>query len=204
MDDFELVERWRQGDLGAADEFLHKYYPLLRRFFAAKLRDESEREDLIQETLTALLPAIHRIGRLSSVKAFLFAIARNKLHDHMRKRYRAGGGYDPLHDSIEDLLGKSPSSHAATIEHKQQLLAAIGTLPVDDQILLELRYWHNMSSPELAEVFETTAEAVRARMARVRQSLQRKLAGGDPPPSGAAPTMEPFEARLRELGLELD
>jgi RNA polymerase sigma-70 factor (ECF subfamily) len=201
MDDFELIEGWVRGDLKAANELLRRFYPLLRRFFAAKLHDDGTREDLIQETFKGLLGAIARYEGRSSAKAFVLGIARNKLNDHLRARHRAG--FDPMRDSVEDVLGKSPSSFAAMRERDQHLLGCIAALPVDDRILLELSYWHDMSSLELAAIFETTPEAVRSRSYRARQTLERMLGSSTPSPHGAEQS-DAFDTRLRELGLELD
>ena len=201
-DDFELIERWQSGDREAADEFLVHYYPLLRRFFTAKLHDDAEREDLIQETFVALVTAVENFQKRSSAKAFVLSIARNKLHDHLRKRYRQNEAYDPLHDSIADVLGKSPSSHAAAAEQSQILLNAIASLAVDDRILLELRYWHDMGSPELATIFELTPEAVRARLYRARTALEHVLRSQNPGRHPELLATEEFLVRLRELDIE--
>ncbi|MEX1364934.1 MAG: RNA polymerase subunit sigma-70, partial [Nannocystaceae bacterium] len=51
MDDFELLDRWRGGDVVAGNELLKRHFDALYRFFTNKLSDHAD--DLIQATMMA-------------------------------------------------------------------------------------------------------------------------------------------------------
>ena len=199
--DFELLQRWRGGDRAAGDQIIRRHFPALRRFFVVRIADPETREELIQDTLTGLTVAKDNFQGLSSFTSFMFGIARNKLHDHLRERYRSGGSFDPLTESIEDIVGRSPSSYAALREDKQRLLAAMATLPLDDQLLLELRYWYELSGKEVANLFGISPDAARMRLHRTRLQLQERL--GTATNGGGELDLERLEQRLRELGAEI-
>lgn len=66
----------------AADVDLH---PALRRFVEGRLRDHTESEDLVQETFLRLYD-YRRSRTVADVGAFCFAVARNLIRDHLRRR----------------------------------------------------------------------------------------------------------------------
>lgn len=173
--DIELVRRWGAGDRYAGDKVVRRYFSVLRRFFVTQIADPDEREDLIQDTLQTLLQQASTYEGRASFKSFLFGIARYKLYAHLRQRYRANGKLDPITESIEDVLGRSPSSIAALHERSQRLLQALHELPLEDQLMIAFTYWEDMASPELAQVFEVTPDVVRARLSRARQKLLKKM-----------------------------
>lgn len=68
--------------VGRADVDLH---PMLRRFFEGRLRDHADSEDLVQETFLRLYD-YRRTRTVADVGAFCFAVARNLIRDHLRRR----------------------------------------------------------------------------------------------------------------------
>lgn len=57
----------------------------LRRFVEGRLRDRSEGEDIVQETYVRLY-SYRRTRPVADVGAFCFAVARNLVSDHFRRR----------------------------------------------------------------------------------------------------------------------
>ncbi len=60
-------------------------HPVLRRFVEGRLRDRSDSEDLLQEIYLRLYD-YRRTRTVADVGAFCFAVARNLIRDHMRRR----------------------------------------------------------------------------------------------------------------------
>lgn len=199
--DIELVRRWCAGDRAAGDQVVRRHFPALRRFFVTQIADAHEREDLIQDTLHTLLVAAPTYEGRSSFKSFMFGIARHKLYAHLKRRYRAAGSFDPITESIEDILGRSPSSVAALRERSQRLLQALHELPLEEQLMLAFCYWEDMSGPELAQMFEVTPDSVRTRLFRARQKLLKKMSAPSATDGEAEHTS--LEDWLRALGAEL-
>ncbi|OGQ88572.1 MAG: hypothetical protein A2289_16200 [Deltaproteobacteria bacterium RIFOXYA12_FULL_58_15] len=167
----ELLEAWRGGDLLAADELLRRHFDALYRFFRAKVNNHVE--DLVQRTLLACVEGMDRIGE-ASFRSYLFGVARHKLMDHLRHHYRRGEEVDLLELSVRD-LGTSPSRRIARRDGQSVLLAAMQTLPMDSQILLELVYWEGLSGKEIAAVLEIGENTVRSRLSRARVAVRAAL-----------------------------
>ena len=98
-DDVELLVRWREGDRSAGNRLVRKHYKTVAAAFTNAVGDD-ERQDLVQETFGRLTTAKDGFRGDGGVRAYILAIARNVLLDHLRKRYRGGTGFDPLTTTI--------------------------------------------------------------------------------------------------------
>ena len=75
------------GDAGAHGNLLHALVPLLRSFYSRRLRDSrADVEDLVQEVLIAVHTRRSTYDRDRPFTAWLYAIARYRLVDHLRRR----------------------------------------------------------------------------------------------------------------------
>lgn len=80
-----LIDAVRAGDSDAWRELISRYQGRLLSFAKRMLADRSEAEDLVQDTFIGLLRSLPTYDRERSLETYLFAILRNKLHDHFRK-----------------------------------------------------------------------------------------------------------------------
>ncbi|MFO7563861.1 MAG: RNA polymerase sigma factor [Enhygromyxa sp.] len=172
-DDLQLLEAWREGDLGAGNDLLARHFESLHRFFASKVADEVE--DLIQNTLLATVKYIDAVARASSFKAYLFTIASNQLYAHLRGKLRNGAHVDfTMRSAIE--LGLTPSEVVAKREREQQLSLALRKLPLELQIVLELSYWEELSASDIATVLDVPVGTAKSKIRRAKQLLAAELA----------------------------
>ncbi len=174
--DFELLDRWRDGDKAAGNELFARNFNGVRRFFRNKV-DIRESEDLIQRTFLACVESIPRFRGEASFRTYLFTIARRELCHYIRRKTRLAGREAPdlAVSSIAD-LGISPSAAAAQLEERELIAEAMRQIPVDFQITLELYYWEQLKGPELAEVLGIAPATVRTRLHRAREALRASLA----------------------------
>jgi RNA polymerase sigma factor (sigma-70 family) len=75
------------GDAGAHEALLRALVPLLRSFYRRRLRGaDDDVEDLVQETLISIHTRRTSYDRDRPFTAWLYAIARYRLIDHIRRR----------------------------------------------------------------------------------------------------------------------
>lgn len=170
-DDFQLLEQWRAGDTSAGSELLRRYFDNLYRFFSSKIDDEVE--DLIQVTLLACVRYQKSLEGVESFRAYLFTVARNELFRHLKRR--AKRDVVDFTDASVIALGISPTSVVARRQQQQRLVAALRSLPVDLQLLLELHYWEGLSTSELASVADAPQGTIKSRLRRARTLLAEAL-----------------------------
>jgi RNA polymerase sigma factor (sigma-70 family) len=170
--DFDLLAGWRGGDKSAGSELFRRYFDSLYRFFLGKLPDEAE--DLIQSTWMACVRYTEQVAAATSFRAYLFTMARNELCRALRQR-RPREQLDFGVTSLRD-LSPSPRTAAAAGEEERALLGALRTLPLELQLLLELHYWEELSTSELADALEIPHGTVKTRIRRARDLLESALA----------------------------
>lgn len=169
-DDLELLQRWRSGDAEAGNALFERHFPAVQRFFRSKV--DGGVEDLVQATFLACVEGQHRFEGRSSVRGYLFGIARNQLLGwYRRKRHDVD---DVATVSVVD-LGGSPSGALAGRQEERLLLHALRRLPLDHQIVLELFYWEGLPGHELAQVLGVSPHTVRSRLARARAGLREAI-----------------------------
>lgn len=171
MEDEQLLEAWRGGDEVAGRELFRRHFDAVFWFFRNKI--DLGAEDLAQDTFVALVRNKQSAGRSGSFRAYLFTIARSKLIDALRSR-GAGLAVDPLQSSVAE-LGLTPSAVIDGRREQVQLLAALRTLPIELQTLLELRFFEQLSGPALAEVLELPEGTVRSRLRRALELLRERF-----------------------------
>lgn len=169
--DQELLDAWREGDREAGDELFSRHFDAIYDFFDRKVSHDVS--DLVQRTFLGCVQGIGRFRGECSPRTFLYAIARNELCGFLRKKQR-DKALDFGISSLRD-MGPSPSSVLGRRDHSALLVAALETIPLDLQILLELRFWQGMTAREAALVLEIPPGTVASRLRRAMKLLRERL-----------------------------
>lgn len=192
--DLELLERWRGGDARAGNALFERHFEAVYRFFLHKVPDEAT--DLVQRTFLACTEARDRFRGASSFRTFLFAIARNELLACFRRRRREVP--DATGSSIADLAPSPSTELVRRLEHRV-LLDALRSIPIDLQIALELHYWEEMSTTEIAEVLDVPVGTAKSRLRRAREALCGAIEAIEEDPARAKTTLANLDAWAASL-----
>lgn len=136
------------------------------RFALFLTGDPAEADDLTSEAFVRAWTASGGI-RQSTVKAYLFTIARNLHRDGVRLGQRRAD----LNESIPE-----PKEGARQMENRvevRRVMQGIRDLPPLDRTVLLLRIYDEMSYDEIGETVGLDAAAVRMRVHRARVKLAR-------------------------------
>lgn len=169
--DTALMEAWQSGDRKAGQVLLLRHFKGIRRFFANKAGGDTE--ELVQRTFARCVEGRDRFRRHSSVRTYLFAIARNVLREHFRGK--GSEPLDPEQRSVED-SGAGPSMVVAAKQEQRLLLEALRRIPLEHQALLELYFWERLPASQIAEIFEIPENTVRTRIRRSKALVREQLA----------------------------
>jgi RNA polymerase sigma factor (sigma-70 family) len=171
--DFDLLDRWREGDKVAGQGLLARHFDALRGFFESKCGHDAD--DLVQRTMLACIASKDRFRKHASFRTYMFTVARHELYRYLDARRRDGQRLDFSITSIAELLTTARSRMIKDAD-KQRVVEALRQLPVEQQVLLELHYWQDIGVEELSEVLEIESGATRVRLHRARKKLRELLA----------------------------
>jgi RNA polymerase sigma-70 factor (ECF subfamily) len=148
-------------------------------------RDQTEAEDLVQETYLRAVRAFDQLATNSNLKSWLFVIMRNAWLNQLR-HLQSGPRFIGLDDE-EDGLGnwpdqRVPDPHVIYLRKLEsaEINAAIDNLPNLYREIIVLRDLEGFSYQEIATMLGCPAGTVMSRLGRAREKLRRLLSGWQP------------------------
>lgn len=173
--DEQLYQAWAGGDRVAGGRLVDRHVRPIARFFANKVADGPDAEDLVGESFEICARKLGDYDEKGSFRSYLFGIAHNVLRNYLKKKRRRGRELDPEVDAIAT-LGPSPVTVVSTRREHRLLLEALRAVPIELQVLLELAHFEQMSRTEIAAVTGLPAGTVASRLRRAGERLEEALA----------------------------
>ena len=159
MSDFDLLDRFEDGDQRALEEIVSKYQKPIFFFILRMVWNETDAADLLQKTFINALRNIRRFDRRSNLKTWLYRIAINVCKNHFRD--------DPRRRevNIEGMVffdEKNPSDQIISEEERKGLSLALNDLPEKQRYTVILKVYQGLRYREIAAITgcsEGTAKA---------------------------------------------
>jgi len=184
LDETDLVQLARQGEAAAFRAIMQRSNRRLYRIARAVMNDDSEAEDVVQESYVRGLTALASFRGDSSLTTWLSRIVLNEAMGRLRRR-RPTVDVDALEDRQAlqgdiipfPLTSREPDPERAIAQRqiKALLESAIDELPDSFRTVLMARAVEGMSIEETAELFDLKPETVKTRLHRARQLLRDAL-----------------------------
>jgi RNA polymerase sigma-70 factor, ECF subfamily len=162
-----------------ADSFLQVYQDNVWRiygYFAYRLRSRSDAEDLTQVTFERAYAAWERYDPdRAEISTWLFAIARNALTDHGRRKGARPQASVPLDAVPQSQLptGEGPEERLGL---DPELARALERLSRRERSVLALRFGGDLRGPEIAEVTGLSVDNVHQILSRALRKMRSLLA----------------------------
>jgi RNA polymerase sigma-70 factor, ECF subfamily len=171
-DDEALIARWREGDERAASLLVERHARPLARFVAS-LGVRSEVEEVVQDTFVRAFGSIDGFRRRSSLRTWLFTIARNLVRDRARsaKARREDRELDEAyaattHDALDGLVAGETAA---------RLRGAVERLTPMQRDVFTLRVVQGLSYKEIADALDSTEGAARVHYYNAMRAIQDHL-----------------------------
>lgn len=189
----ELVwlERARTGDRAAFAQLVAAYQGPVYNLAYRMLGNSVEAEDAVQETFLRMYTKLHTYQPDRKLASWVLSIASHYCIDRLRRRR---GEWLSLDDeavaTVIPSRQQGPEEVTVRQEARDEVQQLVDRLPAPYRVPLILRYWHDLSYVEIAEVMGLTVQAVKSRLHRARlQMLERASAGAPlavtPAPAGS-------------------
>ena len=175
--DSELIQAMADGEVEALHQLYTRYGTTLLVYLISTIGDRPLAEEVLQDVMLAAWKGAARFRAQSSVKTWLLAIAR---HQALNARTRRPPPFEPLepdkqlavaHTQPEQLLEQGLAD--------QELRQAILSLPAEQRETLELLFYQNLSTTEVARVMRVSPGTVRSRLSRARSTLRKLINIGE-------------------------
>mgnify|MGYP005831623217 FL=1 len=168
-----LVEKAKEGNEGAFNFLMNKYYPRVYASLFSFTKSKEDSEDLAQQTFVKVWQQIQSFRGDSAFFTWVYRIAIN-----LAKNYVASSGYkkQKVNSSIDQLEFDISSNEniESMLIHTQSvddIKDFINTMPEALKTAFTLRESEGKSYEEISIITETPIGTVRSRIFRARESI---------------------------------
>jgi RNA polymerase sigma factor (sigma-70 family) len=175
LEDAELIERARRGEVMAYEELVRRYQDVALRT-AHLISPDGDAEDAAQEAFVKAHAALGRFRSGAPFRPWLLRIVANEARNRRRSAgRRAGLAVRAVEDRRSDDAAPSPASAVLATERRRQLIAAVNALRDDDREVIGARYFLELSEAETAEALNIPRGTVKSRLSRALERLRVQL-----------------------------
>ena len=181
--DQKLVEKSQRGDKKAFAMLVEKYQRRLTRLLSRMVRDQSEIEDIVQDSFIKAYRAINNFRGDSAFYTWLYRIGINTARNHLVKLGKRPKAMNDIEiEEIEnfgdaqDLRNlETPENSMANKEIVASVNQTIETLPDELKEAIQLREMDGLSYEEISDLMNCPIGTVRSRIFRAREAIAEKL-----------------------------
>jgi RNA polymerase sigma-70 factor (ECF subfamily) len=187
LEDEELIERARRGEVVAYEELVRRYQDVAVRTAWLVGAAADEAEDAAQEAFVRAYRALGRFRPGAPFRPWILQIVANEARNRRRSAgRRAGLAVRAAEDRPS--FDAAPSAEVAVLaaESRTILLSAVEALRDDDREVIACRYFLELSEAETAETLGIPRGTVKSRLSRALGRLRDELGVATLPPAAPA------------------
>jgi len=167
MEEKEIIERLKKGDITAKECFVREYQNLIFNAIFQVSRDRVITEDVLQETFLRAFKYIKGFKSTANITTWLYRIAMNTLKDEFKKRRNVG---IPNGSKVKDV----PLEYSFD-EKKKIIWEGLKHLSENEREIITLVDIRGFSYEETAKMLGVLVGTVRSRLARSREHLRDEI-----------------------------
>jgi RNA polymerase sigma-70 factor (ECF subfamily) len=170
--DQELVARWKEGDQRAATRLVERHADAVARFVSS-LGARHLVDDVVQDTFVRAFGSIDGFRGDSSLRTWLFTIARRLVLDQRRADRRQGEQVEVRDDDVRTEF--DPLDTVVADETERRMREAVAGLTRTQREVFVLRVGEGMSYKEIADSVGTTEGAARVHYHNAMRAIKEFL-----------------------------
>ncbi len=177
--DIALIHRTLNGDDNAFAELVKKYQKQVHALVWRKIGDFHTAEEITQDVFLKAYQRLAKLKKPQSFASWLYVIAANDCSTWLRKkRLRT----QPIEDTSGVQLEKATYSgyviaeneRTATEAQRDAVKKLLAKLQESDRTIITLFYFAEMTCKEISEFLGVSANTIKSRLSRARQSLKKE------------------------------
>lgn len=176
LDDRELVERAKRGEVDAYEQLVLRYQGIAQRTAFLVTGNAGDAEEAAQEAFIKAFYALDRFRQDASFKPWILKIVVNEARNRRRRNRRQSDLALRVQDERRsgDAV-PSPETAFLVSEERGFLLEAVNGLSERDREAITMRYFLDLSEAEMAEVLGCRRGTVKSRLSRAMSRLRARL-----------------------------
>lgn len=166
-----LILELKQNNPEVVDQVVERFSKPLFAFIMRMIDDQATAEDIFQDTWIRVIRNIGSFRGDCRFSTWLFQIALNLCRNQMRRKARRSFvGIEEASNLADD-----PGVDGIKILQAQKVRRLVASLPPKMREVIVLRYYHNKTDVEIAEVTGLPPGTVKSRIHRATELLRSKI-----------------------------
>jgi RNA polymerase sigma-70 factor (ECF subfamily) len=170
--DSTLIQRWKEGDERAATALVERHSGALARYVSS-MGDRDAAEEVVQDTFVRAFSSLDTFRGDSSLRTWLFTIARRLVVDRRRAMRRRKDVANL--DDVDAATEYTALDGLIASEARKKVWGAVGKLSPTQREVFLLRVNEGLSYKEIAEVAGTTEGAARVHYHNALRTVKENL-----------------------------
>ena len=171
----EFFQRFRQGDESAFTDLVELYEDELFFFINGMVHDIHESKHIMIDAFASLALDGGKFAGRSSVKTYLFTIAKNLALKHMKMRKKDQHiAFETIVGVVPDYSGE-PEKMFVDTENRRLVHEAMMELKEEYRVVLVLLYFEDMSHMEVGRVLNKNVNQINVLAYRAKAALKKQL-----------------------------
>ncbi|NWF69065.1 MAG: sigma-70 family RNA polymerase sigma factor [Chloroflexi bacterium] len=169
-----LLAQARQNDQDALRQIYERYFPPIYQFIRLRVNEREQAQDIASEVFLDFFVALRGARPpQTSLRAWLFRVARNKIYDHYGRHKQFP--LETLADWLPDTPESSPEVEFVRALDVERARRALTLLNAEQQEVLILRFGQALNLQETADIMGTSISAVKSLQFRAVNKLRQIL-----------------------------
>jgi len=172
-----LISQCIAGHEDAIARLVHQYQTGVFRLALSIVGDEAEANEITQDVFIAALRSLPSYQEKKSFKAWLYTITLNQSRSRLRKRKTLERLKGTLTSIFRIEVQKQPAPEETVIQNEKEVVLwnCLNQLDERLRVVIVLRYFHELSTSEIADVLSIREGTVHSRLHNARERLRSAL-----------------------------
>lgn len=183
MQDLDLIQRAKQGDMGAFEQLVFRYDKQVLTIAARYVQSSEDAKDIYQEVFLRVYRALPRFQFRSQFSTWLFRITTNVCLSHRskRKRHVHASLSQESDDEHTGGLGDAIADKSTTDEHAEKadmahhVARAVEGLSPKQRMVFTLKHYEGYKIREIAEMVGLSEGTVKRYLFAATRKMRRSL-----------------------------
>jgi RNA polymerase sigma-70 factor (ECF subfamily) len=180
MDESDLIRRCIQGDAHACADLYQRWCASVYRLAYGILRHQQDAEEVTQDVFIYALSRLKNYDpRKSAFRTWLYTITISRSRNKMRRKWLPTV---ELGEWSENEIGEAerpPEDMAELQAERERVWVALGQLSPKLREAVVLRYFENLTFPEIGEILSCPMKTIQSRVRLAHKELRKLLVIGD-------------------------
>jgi len=144
------------------EEKIKKYSNMVYRVAYSILKNETDAEDIFQETFIKFYKNIEQMKSEEHEKAWLIRVTINNCNMLLRKKKIR---------KEDEITEEIPDTH----EEKEDILEVVNKLPAKYRLVIYLYYYEGYKISEISKILNDSEGTIKSRLSRAREYLEKMV-----------------------------